>query len=74
MGGCVAALALPAFAATQTITGQLIDASASKDNKSNVCADHVKPNGEPVAKDCAASCAKVASPLRFSLPPARCTP
>ena len=55
VGASVAALTLPAFAATQTITGQLIDASCYKDNKSNIWADHEMPDGEPVAKDCAVS-------------------
>jgi hypothetical protein len=51
------------FAAPQTITGQLIDASCYKDNKSNVYDDHEQPNGEPVAKGCAVLCAKVGQPV-----------
>jgi hypothetical protein len=46
----------PAFAATRTITGQLIDQSCYSLHKSNTGVDHKMPKGD--TKDCAISCAK----------------
>jgi hypothetical protein len=46
----------PAFAATRTITGRLIDLSCYNLHKSNTGVDHKMPKG--VTKDCAISCAK----------------
>ncbi len=63
LGASLAAFALPASAATQTITGRLIDQSCYKDNHSNVFADHEMPDGEPVARGCAVSCAKAGQPV-----------
>ena len=68
VGASFAALALPALAATETVKGQLIDASCYKDNKANIYADHEMPNGEPVAKGCAAMCAKAGQPVALLTP------
>jgi hypothetical protein len=57
----VVALGAPAFAATQTIAGQLIDQSCYKMDKSNTGVDHKMPKGD--TKDCAISCAKGGRPV-----------
>ena len=57
----VVALGAPALAATQTITGQLIDESCYKMDKSNTGVDHKMPKGE--TKDCAIACAKGGRPV-----------
>ena len=57
----IVAIGAPAFAATQTVTGQLIDQSCYKMDKSNVGADHKMPTGEQ--KDCAVACAKMGKPV-----------
>ena len=50
-----------AFAATQTITGQLIDQSCYNMDKSNTGVDHKMPKGD--TKDCAIACAKGGKPV-----------
>jgi hypothetical protein len=57
----VVALGAPAFAATQTITGQLIDQTCYKMDKSNTGVDHKMPKGE--TKDCAIGCVKGGKPV-----------
>src|SRR6266849_3728850 len=57
----IVALAAPAFAATQTITGHLIDESCYKMDKSNTGVDHKMPKGD--TKDCAIACAKGGRPV-----------
>jgi len=57
----VVGLASPAFAATQTLTGQLIDESCYKMDKSNTGVDHKMPKGD--TKDCAVSCGKAGRPI-----------
>src|SRR5206468_1055782 len=57
----VVGLASPAFAATQTLTGQLIDESCYKMDKSNTGVDHKMPKGD--TKDCAIACAKGGRPV-----------
>jgi len=57
----VVALGAPTFAATQTLTGQLIDASCYKLDKSNTGVDHKMPKGD--TKDCAIGCAKAGQPV-----------
>ena len=57
----VVALGAPAFAATQTLTGQLIDESCYKMDKSNTGVDHKMPKGD--TKDCAIACATNGRPL-----------
>jgi hypothetical protein len=57
----VVALGAPASAATQTITGQLIDQTCYKMDKSNTGVDHKMPKGD--TKDCAIGCAKGGQPV-----------
>ena len=57
----VLALSTMAFAATQTISGQLIDQMCYKLNKSNTGVDHKMPDGDTAA--CATSCAKMGQPV-----------
>ena len=57
----VVALGTPALAATQTVTGQLIDESCYKMDKSNTGIDHKMPKGD--TKDCAIACAKGGRPV-----------
>ena len=57
----VLALAAPAFAKTETVTGQVVDAGCYKMDKSNTGADHKMPKGD--TKDCAAMCAKGGKPM-----------
>jgi hypothetical protein len=52
----VVALAVPTFAKTETVKGQLIDGGCYKMDKSNVGLDHKMPKGD--TKDCAQICAK----------------
>jgi hypothetical protein len=57
----LAALAAPAFAATQTITGQIIDQQCyMKDMTNNKGNDHKMPND---TAGCAAACAKKGMPM-----------
>ena len=55
------ALAVPAFAKTETVKGQIVDEGCYKMDKSNAGADHKMPKGE--TKDCAVACAKAGKPL-----------
>ena len=57
----VAALSAPAFAKTETVTGQIVDESCYKMDKSNTGNDHKMPKGD--TKDCAIGCAKAGRPL-----------
>jgi hypothetical protein len=53
---CVLGLSGTAFAKTETIKGQIVDAACYKMDKTNTGADHKMPKGP--AKDCAVECAK----------------
>lgn len=57
----ITALAAPALAATQTVTGQLIDQNCYKMDKTNTGPDHKMPKGD--TKDCAVGCAKSGQPV-----------
>ena len=57
----VLALGAVAFAATQTISGQLIDQTCYKMNKSNTGVDHKMPSGDEA--NCAVTCAKMGQPV-----------
>jgi hypothetical protein len=57
----VLALSASAFAATQTISGQLIDQTCYKMNKSNTGVDHKMPSGDE--PNCAVTCAKMGQPV-----------
>jgi len=57
----VVALAVPTFAKTETVKGQIIDGACYKMDKSNVGLDHKMPKGE--TKDCALICAKAGHPM-----------
>jgi hypothetical protein len=57
----VVALAVPTFAKTETVKGQIIDGACYKMDKSNVGLDHKMPKGD--TKDCAAICAKAGHPM-----------
>src|SRR5215813_6279157 len=57
----VLALVAPAFAATETVKGQIVDQACYKMDKSNVGVDHKMPKGD--TKDCALICAKAGHPM-----------
>src|SRR5258708_15496248 len=57
----VVALSAPAFAATETVKGQVVDMGCYKADKSNTGVDHKMPKGD--TKDCAIGCAKAGQPL-----------
>jgi hypothetical protein len=57
----VLALGAVAFAATQTLSGQLVDQVCYKMNKSNTGVDHKMPSGDEA--NCAATCAKMGQPV-----------
>ncbi len=57
----VVALSAPAFAKTETVTGQVVDQSCYTMEKSNTGKDHKMPKGE--TKDCAIDCAKMGRPM-----------
>ena len=57
----VLALSAPAFAATETVKGQVVDMGCYKADKSNTGVDHKMPKGD--TKDCAIACAKAGQPL-----------
>jgi len=63
LAAAVVALALsaPAFAAVQTIKGQLIDQSCYKMDKTNTGDNHTMPKGP--TEGCATACAKAGRPL-----------
>src|SRR6185436_15418231 len=57
----VVALGAPAFAATETVKGKIVDQSCyTKDMKANAGQDHKMPQD---VKDCATACAKKGAPL-----------
>jgi len=60
-GAFLVALSAPAFAKTDTVTGQIVDESCYKMDKSNTGKDHKMPHGD--TKDCAIACAKQGQPL-----------
>jgi hypothetical protein len=57
----VIAMGAPAFAKTETVTGQIVDESCYKMDKSNTGVDHKMPKGD--TKDCAIACAKAGRPM-----------
>jgi hypothetical protein len=57
----VLALSAPAFAANETVKGQVVDMGCYKADKSNTGVDHKMPKGD--TKDCAIGCAKAGQPL-----------
>ena len=57
----VLALGAPAFAKTETVTGQIVDLGCYKMDKANAAVDHKMPKGD--TKDCAIGCAKAGRPL-----------
>src|SRR5215471_3662657 len=57
----VVAMGAPAFAKTETVTGQVVDMNCYKMDKSNTGVDHKMPKGD--TKDCALGCAKAGQPL-----------
>ena len=57
----VVALTAPAFAATETVKGQVVDMGCYNTDKSNTGVDHKMPKGD--TKDCALACAKAGQPL-----------
>jgi len=57
----VIALSAPAFAATETVKGQVVDMGCYKADKSNTGVDHKMPKGD--TKDCAIACAKAGQPV-----------
>jgi hypothetical protein len=56
----VVALSAPAFAATETVKGQVVDMGCYNKDKSNTGVDHKMPKD---TKDCAIACAKDGQPL-----------
>jgi hypothetical protein len=56
----VLALSASAFAATQTISGRLVDETCYKQNKANTGVDHKMPEDTP---GCAVTCAKMGLPV-----------
>jgi hypothetical protein len=57
----VLALGAPAFAKTETVKGQIVDAACYKMDKSNTGNTHKMPKGE--TEDCAVGCAKAGRPM-----------
>ena len=57
----VVALGAPAFAATETVKGQIVDQACYKMDKSNTGKDHKMPKGDTT--DCAVACAKAGRPM-----------
>lgn len=55
-----AAFTAPAFAATETVTGKVVDMTCYAKDKSNTGVDHKMPKE---TKDCAIACAKQGQPL-----------
>jgi hypothetical protein len=56
----VLALGVPAFAATETVKGQVVDQTCYTKDKANNGSDHKMPQD---VKDCAIACAKKGAPL-----------
>ena len=54
------ALGAPAFAATETVKGQVVDQSCYTKDKANIGKDHKMPQD---VTDCAVACAKKGAPL-----------
>ncbi len=61
VGMCILGVRMPTFAATQTITGQLVDAACYKMDKSNTSVDHHMPQGNE--RNCAIECARTGAPV-----------
>jgi hypothetical protein len=61
VAGFVVALAAPAFAAEETVTGKVVDMACYNADHSNTGVDHKMPKGD--TKDCAIGCAKGGQPL-----------
>ena len=61
VGTCVVGVRTPSLAATQTITGQLVDAACYKMDKSNISVDHHMPQGNE--RNCAIECARTGVPV-----------
>jgi hypothetical protein len=61
IAGFVVALAAPAFAAEETVTGKVVDMACYNADHSNTGVDHKMPKGD--TKDCAIGCAKGGQPL-----------
>jgi hypothetical protein len=57
----VVAFGAPAFAASATVKGQIVDQSCYNMDKSNTGVDHKMPKGD--TKDCAIACAKAGRPM-----------
>jgi hypothetical protein len=57
----VVAFGAPAFAASATVKGQIVDQSCYNMDKSNTGVDHKMPKGD--TKDCAIACAKGGRPM-----------
>jgi hypothetical protein len=60
VAGFVLSLSAAALAATETITGRLIDETCYKQNKANTGVDHKMPEDTP---GCAVTCAKMGLPV-----------
>ena len=65
LAGCVVAafvlaLGAPAFAATETVKGKVVDQTCYTKDKTNTGPDHKMPQD---VKDCAAACAKKGAPM-----------
>jgi hypothetical protein len=58
---CVAALASPALAKGETVTGVLVDQSCYKMDKTNTGERHTMKNG--TQENCATACAKMGQPV-----------
>jgi hypothetical protein len=61
VAGLLLATGISGFAATQTISGKLIDKTCYTMDKSNTGVDHKMPSGD--VKDCAIACAKKGLPV-----------
>jgi len=57
----VVAMAVPAFAKTETVKGQIVDLACYNMDKTNTGVDHKMPKGD--TKDCALGCAKAGRPM-----------
>lgn len=66
VGTCVVGVPTASFAATRTITGQLVDAACYKMNKSNTTADNKMPQGH--VRNCAIECARTGVPVALLAP------
>src|SRR5438876_11513494 len=57
----VIVIGAPVFAATETVTGKIVDAGCYKMDKANTGNKHNMPKGE--TEDCAVGCAKAGRPM-----------